>query len=149
MGHVHMVDIGAKAPSERSATARATVWLGKEARTVARSGSTKKGDIWATVRVAAICAAKRTSEWVPLCHPIALSSIEVLIAHERAEVYIDVTVRALDRTGVEMEALVGASAAALTLYDMLKSVDRDLRFETKLLEKRGGKSGTYVRTLDR
>ena len=103
----------------------------------------------AVVRVAAIQAAKRTSEWIPLCHPLSLTrvAIEITLGDEDT-VTIDATVETHDRTGVEMEAMVAASAGALTLYDMLKGIDRAITFEVALLEKRGGKSG-YVAPISR
>jgi cyclic pyranopterin phosphate synthase len=145
-GEVHMVDVAAKDVTPRRAIARAQVYMSRE--TVARleAGTTPKGDVLATARIAAIQAAKRTPELIPLCHTVALTrvAVEITIVDEGA--LLDVRVEARDRTGVEMEAMVAASAGALTLYDMLKGIDRGIRFEVALLEKAGGKSGSWTRT---
>jgi cyclic pyranopterin phosphate synthase len=108
-------------------------------------GDTPKGEVLATARVAAIQAAKRTSELIPLCHPLALTSIEITMS--RCEGGLEILARcdARDRTGVEMEAMVAASTAALTIYDMLKGIERGIRFEVELVEKAGGKSGRWTR----
>jgi cyclic pyranopterin phosphate synthase len=142
-----MVDVGAKEKTARAASALAIVRM--NGATIARlvSGATPKGDVLATVRIAAIQAAKRTPELIPLCHAIALTKVTVEIeVDERASlVRIVVTAHASDRTGVEMEAMTAASVAALTLYDMLKAIDRGMTFEVSLLTKAGGKSGTWAR----
>ncbi len=147
-GRARMVDVGGKAVTEREARASARLRL--EAATLAalRAGTTKKGDALATARIAGIQAAKRTPELIPLCHGIALSSVEVHFAFEEdpAIVAIEATARARDRTGVEMEALTAASVAALTVYDMLKAVDRGMVIERVQLEaKSGGRSGDWSR----
>jgi cyclic pyranopterin monophosphate synthase len=146
-GQAHMVDVGAKDTTARTARALAVVRMDKA--TIARlaSGETPKGDVLATVRIAAIQAAKRTPELIPLCHGIALTKVTVDIEiDDRASlVRIVVTANANDRTGVEMEAMTGASVAALTLYDMLKAVDRGMTFDVRLLAKAGGKSGDWAR----
>jgi cyclic pyranopterin phosphate synthase len=145
-GEVHMVDVGAKDVRARVATARARVRMHPETVARMRAGTTAKGDVLATARVAAIMAAKRTPELVPLCHTVSLTRVGVEL--ELADWGITALVRAeaCDRTGVEMEAMVGASAAALTIYDMLKGIDRGITFDVALLEKSGGKSGTWRRT---
>jgi cyclic pyranopterin phosphate synthase len=144
-----MVDVGHKEKTARVARARALVRMQRETLERLASGDTPKGDVLAVVRVAAIQAAKRTSEWIPLCHPLSLTrvAIEITLGDEDT-VTIDATVETHDRTGVEMEAMVAASAGALTLYDMLKGIDRAITFEVTLLEKRGGKSG-YVAPISR
>ncbi len=146
-GEAHMVDVGAKVVTARAASAVAIVRM--ENATIERlaSGDTPKGDVLATVRIAAIQAAKRTPELIPLCHGIALTKVTVEIDLDPREslVRIVVTAHANDRTGVEMEAMTGASVAALTLYDMLKAVDRGMTFDVRLLTKAGGKSGEWVR----
>jgi cyclic pyranopterin monophosphate synthase len=144
-GEARMVDVGAKDVTSSHATARAVVRM--ETATFMRlsSGNTPKGDALAAARIAGIQAAKRTSELIPLCHAIALTKVEVVITLERGKAIVDATAEARDRTGVEMEAMVAASTAALTLYDMLKAIDRGMSFDVRLLEKAGGKTGTWKR----
>jgi len=139
-GRVKMVDVGAKAATERVARAEAIVTMKRATRKLALGGTGKKGDAIATARVAGIQAAKRTPEWIPLCHAVALTSVDVDIDAHADGLRVVTTARATDRTGVEMEALVAASAAALTIYDMLKSVEREMTIAVRLIEKRGGKS---------
>jgi cyclic pyranopterin phosphate synthase len=143
-----MVDVSAKAATVREAVARAVVEMSRS--TLARlvAGKLPKGEAFATARIAGIAAAKRTSDLIPLCHPIALSQVTVDFTPAKATGCVEVRVRAraTDRTGVEMEALTGAAVAALTLYDMVKGVDRGARIGgVELLEKRGGKSGEWRR----
>ncbi len=144
-GHAHMIDVGGKEVTLRSARARARVHMA--AATFARlaAGQTPKGDVLAAARIAGIQAAKRTSELIPLCHAIQLTKVEIEIALENGRADVEATAEARDRTGVEMEAMVAASTAALTLYDMLKGIDRAISFDVALIEKSGGKSGTYTR----
>ena len=145
-GAARMVDVGPKPVTHRVARAQARVRLSPAALAALAGRDTPKGDALAVARLAGIQAAKRTAEWIPLCHPLALEHVAVEIGVDaRAEVVtIVATVRARARTGVEMEALVAAAAAALALYDMLKAVDRALVIEEILvLEKRGGKSGPF------
>jgi cyclic pyranopterin phosphate synthase len=147
-GHAHMVDVGAKAVTAREAVAQAVITMSCEAFAAIASGTAKKGDVLATARIAGIQAAKRTSELIPLCHPIGLSrvSVELELDEARSAVRVIATTATTDRTGVEMEALVAANVAALTVYDMLKAVDRAMVIgEVVLLRKTGGKSGDYVR----
>ncbi len=144
-GHAHMVDVGAKATTSRVARAVAVVRMAEATLARLRSGDTPKGDVLATVRLAAIQAAKRTPELIPLCHAVALTRVAVEIDIGTREVRITATAEARDRTGVEMEAMTAASVGALTLYDMLKAIDRGISFEVWLEEKRGGKSGVYRR----
>ena len=147
-GHARMVDVGGKPKTARVARARALVRMLPETLARLASGDTPKGDVLAVVRVAAIQAAKRTSEWIPLCHPLALTKVSVDVAlGAKDTVTIEATVETTDRTGVEMEAMVAASAGALTLYDMLKGIDRAITFDVALLEKRGGKSGYVARSV--
>ena len=143
-----MVDIGAKATTHRRAVATSTVLLSREAFDCLNDGRVQKGDVLATARVAGIMAAKRTSDLIPLCHQIPISQIEVPIelnpAQLRATIFAEVTTTA--QTGVEMEAMVAASTTALTIYDMLKAVDRAITItQVELIEKQGGKSGDYRR----
>lgn len=139
-GEARMVDVSDKATTERVARAEAIVTMKKATRELATTGSAKKGDVLAVARVAGIQAGKRTPDWIPLCHHVALSSLAVDIEVVAAGLRVETTARAKDKTGVEMEALVAASAAALTIYDMLKAVDRGMTIAVRLLEKRGGKS---------
>jgi cyclic pyranopterin monophosphate synthase len=146
-GQAHMVDIGAKDVTKRRARAGGRIAM--QAATLARirEGSAAKGDVLAVARIAAILAAKRTSELIPLAHPLPLTRVAVdfeLIESESA-IAIAVTAETTDRTGVEMEALTGAAIGLLTIYDMCKALDRGMRIEgVRLLEKSGGKSGDYV-----
>ncbi len=145
-GRAAMVDVGGKQETERTATAGARVVM--LAATLARilDGTAPKGDVLAAARIAGIMAAKRTAELIPLCHPLALSSVAITLAADEAgpAVEIAATVKTNGKTGVEMEALTAAAVAALTLYDMLKSVDRGMRIEAlRLTHKAGGKSGEY------
>ncbi|MDB4934718.1 MAG: Molybdenum cofactor biosynthesis protein MoaC [Labilithrix sp.] len=144
-GHAHMVDVGAKDVTARRALARARVRMSRDTFVRLVSGDTPKGDVLAAARIAGIQAAKRTSELIPLCHVVSLTRVEVTINLDGGVAIIDASAEARDRTGVEMEAMVAASTAALTLYDMLKAVDRGMSFDVCLVEKTGGKSGTWQR----
>lgn len=146
-GEAHMVDVGAKEITARQAVARARVNMNPSTFARVVSGETKKGDVLATARIAGIQAAKRTSELIPLCHIVALTKIEVMIELVDRGITIDARVEAMDRTGVEMEAMVAASTAALTVYDMLKGIDRTISFEVALLTKAGGKTGAWNRAM--
>lgn len=144
-----MVDVGGKPETERLAIASAAVRMSPSTLALAMGGAgAAKGDVLATARVAAIAALKRTADWIPLCHPVRVVGTEVALEGDDSlpGIRIRVTVRAFDRTGVEMEALVGASAAALTIYDMVKGVERGVEILTvRLDEKRGGRSGIWRR----
>jgi cyclic pyranopterin phosphate synthase len=140
-GHAHMVDVGGKVATMREAVAQAVVTMNRDAFAALASGTAKKGDVLATARIAGIQAAKRTAELIPLCHPIALTRVELELDEPRCAVRVVATAASTDRTGVEMEALVAANLAALTVYDMLKAVDRSMAIgEVVLLRKTGGKS---------
>jgi len=142
-----MVGVAQKAISERTATAESRVDMSLDAFIRLQKGDSPKGDILTTARLAGIMAAKRTSDLIPLCHPLSITSIEVdcSLAAESNSVTVRAKVVAVDRTGVEMEALVAASIAALTIYDMLKAVDRSMSIgKTRLLSKSGGRSGDFV-----
>ena len=148
-GRAHMIDVGAKRPTVREAVARGAVRLSKDALEAVVSGSAEKGDVLGVARVAGIQAAKRTSEWIPLAHPLPLDSVRVEFTPrpDGPEIEIEATVRVTARTGVEMEALVAVSAAALTIYDMCKSIDRSMVVDgVRLIRKSGGQSGDYVRS---
>ena len=141
-----MIDVGAKPRTERVAVARGFVAMSSATVGIVRRGESEKGDVIAAARLAGILAAKRTPEIVPLCHPIALSGVDVAAEPRRGGVEITATVRTVDRTGVEMEALAAVSAACLTVYDMLKRYERGMRIEAvELIEKAGGRSGTWRR----
>ena len=146
-GAARMVDVGDKAETRRSATAAGYIRMLPATLQVVASGKAKKGDVLGVARIAAIQAAKRTSELVPLCHPVALSSVEVEFTLDKKASRIEcrATVECTARTGVEMEALTAVQVGLLTIYDMCKAVDRGMTMEEiRLLEKRGGKSGSYV-----
>ncbi len=147
-GKADMVDIGKKARSSRVARARVEVHVSAAVLKAIETNAVKKGDVLAAARFAGIHAAKKTPDWIPLCHPVALTKISVTIElrHRPSRVLIVTEARAEDRTGVEMEALTAAAASALTIYDMCKSLDKTMTIsDLMLLEKRGGKSGTFVR----
>ncbi len=146
-GQAHMVDVAAKAETHRIARASGAIRMQPETLMLIESGGAKKGDVLGVARIAAIQGAKRTSELVPLCHPIAITRIAVdfEIAHETNEVRCLAQVETLGRTGVEMEALAAVQIGLLTIYDMCKAVDRGMVIDNvRVLEKRGGKSGDWV-----
>src|SRR5947209_19328668 len=147
-GEAHMVDVSAKNVTERVAVAEGRVLMQPETLALCLSGQAKKGDVFATARIAGILAAKKTHEFIPLCHPLLLTNISVDVEGDESLPGIRVTAMAKvsGQTGVEMEALTAASIACLTIYDMLKAVDRGMRIEgIALTEKRGGKSGDWSR----
>jgi cyclic pyranopterin phosphate synthase len=147
-GQARMVDVGDKAVTRRRAVARGRVRMQPDTLALIVSGQASKGDVLATARIAGIQAAKRTHELIPLCHVIALTKVELELTANETESAIEIEARAeaVDRTGVEMEALTAVSVAALTVYDMLKAKDRAMTIEAIALhEKTGGKSGDYVR----
>lgn len=146
-GNAHMVDVGAKAVTRRRATAQAICVMNLETAQAVRSNSLRKGDVLQVARLAAIAAAKRTDELIPLCHSLPLESIDVQFQWlDETRLEVQVTAAATARTGVEMEAMVGASLAALTIYDMCKSSDRQLSIEqVQLLSKTGGVRGDFRR----
>ena len=147
-GASRMVDVGAKPITPRMARASGRVRMQPATLELVRQGKLAKGDVLEVARLAGIMAAKRTGEWIPLCHTLALDSVEIAFDFPGdAQVTILATTRATARTGVEMEALVAVSAAALTIYDMCKATDRGMVIEeVQLEEKSGGKSGHYRRT---
>lgn len=146
-GRLSMVDVGGKPATQREATAVAEIRMSPVATRLIRTGAVKKGDPLQAARLAGIMAAKRTSDLIPLCHPLALTFVDVVLTARRWGYTITATVRTTGPTGVEMEALTAASVAALTIYDMLKAVDRAMAITgVCLVEKRGGRSGVYRRT---
>jgi len=145
-GQARMVDVGAKDETEREAVAAGRVRMRSETLALLRAGDLPKGDVLGTARIAGIMAAKRTSDLIPLCHPLLLTRVAIEFAYdeETPAVEITATVRCRGRTGVEMEALTAVSVAALTIYDMAKAVERGMVIEDiHLLEKRGGKRGEW------
>lgn len=145
-GNAHMVDVTGKDITERSATAQSRISLSPEVVTALRDGTVPKGDALSVARIAAIQATKRTPDLIPLCHPIAVHGVEVDLVLDDTGVTITATVRTADRTGVEMEALTAAAVGGLALIDMVKGMDRMAAIEgVELLEKRGGRSGTWTR----
>lgn len=145
-GQAHMVDVGAKAETSRRAVAFGRIHMQPETLAMIRTGNSKKGDVLGIARIAAIQASKRTSELIPLCHPIPLTrvAVEFRIDEATSSIECEVTTETVGRTGVEMEALTAASLALLTIYDMTKAVDRGMEITSiRLLEKEGGKSGHW------
>jgi cyclic pyranopterin phosphate synthase len=143
-----MVDVTEKSATVRVAVAAGRVRMNAETFALVRTGGMKKGDVLATAQIAGIMAAKRTSELIPMCHPIALTNVEMALSLDEAALTVEITatVKCTGVTGVEMEALTAVSAAALTVYDMCKAVQRDMVIsDIRLLEKSGGKSGRFVR----
>jgi cyclic pyranopterin phosphate synthase len=146
-GRARMVDVGDKAVTDRFARARGRVLLSPQAFAQAQSGDLKKGDLRAAAELAGVMAAKKTSALIPLCHPLQLSQVDVQLSfdQEQHSVEIEASVRCSGKTGVEMEALTAVSVAALTVYDMVKAVDKQARIDSiRLVEKRGGRSGDVV-----
>ncbi len=149
-GRVQMVDVGGKAVSAREAVATGVIAMSRTARGLIRSGKVAKGDPLQAARVAGIMAAKRTSELIPLCHPLPISHVGIDLTATKTGYRIEARVRTTAQTGVEMEALTAVAVAALTVYDMVKAVDKDMVIgEICLREKRGGKSGVYRRPRPR
>ena len=147
-GNARMVDVGGKAVTERVATAVAEIHMQPETLAMIQAGDMPKGDVMATARIAGIQAAKKTSDLIPLCHPLALTAVEVGFEtlESASAIRITATCKLSGKTGVEMEALTAASVAALTLYDMCKAVDRGMEIRhVALAHKSGGKSGEWIR----
>jgi cyclic pyranopterin phosphate synthase len=145
-GEAHMVDVSAKPTTEREAVAEGRVLMQRATLDLVRKGNAKKGDVLGTARIAGIMAAKRTHELIPLCHPLQISQVEVDITAdaELPGIKVRARVKVAGQTGVEMEALTAVAVACLTIYDMVKAVERGMRIEgIRLVEKRGGKSGHY------
>jgi cyclic pyranopterin monophosphate synthase len=152
-GRARMVDVSAKAQTERAATAQAKVYLQPETLEKIQRGKIAKGDVLAVAQVAGVMGAKKTPDLIPMCHPIFLSSVDISFKEEiqpdregRCAIIVTATAKTTGQTGVEMEAMTAASVAALTIYDMCKAIDRGMSFsDICLLSKSGGKSGTYTR----
>ncbi|HEU0036271.1 MAG TPA: cyclic pyranopterin monophosphate synthase MoaC [Kofleriaceae bacterium] len=145
-GAAHMVDVGAKPETARVAVASGRIAMAAATAKAVRAGKIGKGDVLGIARIAGIQAAKQAADWIPLCHPLRLTGVDVELRVAGNAVAITATVRAFDRSGVEMEALAAVTAAALTVYDMCKAIDRGMVIsDVRLDEKRGGKSGTWKR----
>lgn len=149
-GRARMVDIASKPETVRRAVAACRILLGADAARTMREGRASKGDVEAAARIAGIQAAKRTAELIPLCHPLRTSAVAVEMGFDEDQVLaVRATVSGVDRTGFEMEAMVACSVAALTVYDMLKAVEKGIQItDVRLLEKSGGKSGEWSREPD-
>ncbi len=146
-GHVHMVDVGAKPDTERIAIAKGEVHMKSETLDLIRAGQIKKGDVLTVAQIAGISASKRTSELIPLCHPLPLTKVDVDLALDNSlpGVVITATAKTIGKTGVEMEALTAVSVAALTIYDMAKAAEKTMRIQNiRLVEKHGGQSGDVI-----
>ena len=144
-GQAHMVDVAAKAATHRIAIAQGCITMKPATLALILAGNAKKGDVLGVARIAGIMAAKKTSDLIPLCHPLALTRVAVEFATANNSVTCTATVETVGPTGVEMEALTAVTAALLTIYDMCKAVDRGMTIaDVKLLEKHGGKSGSFV-----
>ena len=145
-GHAHMVDVLGKDVTHRRAVARCQIEMSEEVLSAIGDGEVAKGDVLGVARVAGIQAAKRTSDLIPLCHPLMIGSVSVDFEVGEGHVSVTAQVETYERTGVEMEALTACSVAALTIYDMCKSIDKGMVIsDLALSEKTGGKSGTYIR----
>ena len=145
-GEARMVDVSAKATTEREAVAEGRIIMSAKTLALVRKGDAKKGDVLGTARIAGIQAAKRTHELIPLCHPLPIAQVEVELAPDAdlPGILVRARVKVAGKTGVEMEALTAVSVACLTVYDMVKAVERSMRIEgIRLIEKRGGRSGHY------
>lgn len=147
-GKARMVDVTEKAPTVREAVARGKVAMSPRTLALIQGGKLPKGDVLGVAKVAAVMAAKKTGDLIPMCHPLELTGVDVTfeVDTDRSEIVVETRVKTVGRTGVEMEALTAAAVAALTIYDMCKSADREMKItDVMLVAKRGGKSGTYVR----
>lgn len=145
-GEASMVDVSAKDVTHRSARAEGFVSMSPDTLAIVEAGSAKKGDVLATARIAGIMAAKHTSDLIPLCHPLAITkaSVDFTTSRDPAGIHVSAEVKVAGQTGVEMEALTAVSVACLTIYDMLKAVDKGMTFNNiRLVEKRGGRSGHW------
>jgi cyclic pyranopterin monophosphate synthase len=147
-GNARMVDVTSKAATARTAVARGKILMQPGTLALIKDGALQKGDVVGVARIAGVMAAKKTSDLIPLCHPLALTDVDVhFFPHpSRAELTIEATVRTVGKTGVEMEAMTAVAVAALTIYDMCKAVDREMILsDIKLMSKQGGKSGSFRR----
>jgi cyclic pyranopterin phosphate synthase len=148
-GKARMVDVSGKNVTERIATARGTIFMRAETLSLIMEKKVEKGDVFSVARVAGIMAAKKTSELIPMCHPLNITSVEIELTPQNnpPRVEIEAVVKVTGKTGVEMEAMTAAAVAGLTIYDMCKAVDREMTVSNiRLVKKSGGKSGTFIRT---
>ncbi|WP_435417521.1 cyclic pyranopterin monophosphate synthase MoaC [Parerythrobacter aurantius] len=144
-GAAHMVDVGGKAETQRMARAGGVIRMSNEALAAIKAGDAPKGDVLSAARIAGIMAAKKTAELIPLCHPLALTSVEVAFDYVEGGIAVSATASLTGKTGVEMEAMTAASVALLTIYDMAKALDKGMVIDgVRLLKKRGGKSGHWL-----
>jgi cyclic pyranopterin phosphate synthase len=151
-GKAKMVDVTAKEPTAREAVARGKVLMRRDVVALIERGKVPKGDVLNVAKIAGIMAAKKTGDMIPMCHPLELTGIDIefTINEEAGEIAIEATVRNIGRTGVEMEALTAVSVAALTIYDMCKSADKNMVLtDIKLISKHGGKSGSFIRDMEK
>jgi len=151
-GKAKMVDVTAKQPTAREAVARGKVLMRRDVVTLIERGEVTKGDVFNVAKIAGIMAAKRTGDMIPMCHPLELTGIDIEFTsnEEAGEIAIEATVKNIGRTGVEMEALTAVSVAALTIYDMCKSADKNMVLtDIKLISKHGGKSGSFIRDMEK
>lgn len=145
-GLAHMVEVSEKAPTLREAIARGCIRMKPETIEAVKTAAIKKGDVIQVAQVAGVMGAKRTSDLIPMCHPIMLTGVDLNFDVQEGEIQIEATVNTVGVTGVEMEALTSVTVAALTIYDMCKAIDKEMVIgEIRLIEKKGGKSGHYVR----
>ena len=147
-GRARMVDVSEKEVTSRIAVARGTIHMRPETLELIRQGKVEKGDVFSVARVAGIMAAKKTSELIPMCHPLNITSVAITLIPESAPARVDIeaSVRVSGKTGVEMEAMTAVAVTGLTIYDMCKAVDREMTLgEIRLVEKSGGKSGVFIR----
>ncbi|MDT3427188.1 cyclic pyranopterin phosphate synthase [Paenibacillus forsythiae] len=146
-GRARMVDVSDKEVTKRAATAQSMVRMAPDTLSAIKAGSIGKGDVLAVAQVAGIMAAKKTADWIPMCHPLPLTGVDIHFSDNNSdELYIEATVKTTGKTGVEMEALTAVSAAALTVYDMCKALQKDMVIgPTLLASKTGGKNGDYAR----
>jgi cyclic pyranopterin phosphate synthase len=148
-GKARMVDVSGKDVTERIATARGTIFMRAETLSLIMEKKVEKGDVFSVARVAGIMAAKKTSELIPMCHPLNITSVEIELTPQNnpPRVEIEAVVKVTGKTGVEMEAMTAAAVAGLTIYDMCKAVDREMTVgDIRLVKKSGGKSGAFIRT---
>lgn len=148
-GRARMVDVSEKEVTSRIAVARGSIHMRPETLSLIRADKIEKGDVFSVARIAGVMAAKKTSDLIPMCHPLNITSVELNLSAEPqpARVDLEAVVRVSGKTGVEMEALTAVAVAALTIYDMCKAVDREMTIgEIRLVKKTGGKSGTFIRT---
>lgn len=148
-GRAHMVDVGEKDDTKRLAIARGKIWMGEETLRRIREGQIKKGDVLSVAQIAGIMGVKHTSHLIPMCHNILITGSDIEFEVQEDGVVIEAQVTSIGKTGIEMEALTAVSVAALTIYDMCKAIDKEMKIgDIRLIKKTGGKSGEYIREED-